>query len=178
MRLKTLAAILVGLGLAAVGAEASPINWTFSGTSGVAGTSGNITGSFEFDGSSISAWTINIPSNFFNPYTLPAETLTPSNSSQGGNGGAFTLFSSNDGNTLFYIVNAFDPGTAGTVTNEELIDQYQVSPGNFYEAIWTGNLVGTQVTPEPGTWALLGTGLLAMFGLGWRRRRAALTVEG
>jgi hypothetical protein len=38
-----------------------------------------------------------------------------------------------------------------------------------FRAEFTG---GTSVVPEPGTWALLGTGLLVVGGIAARRRRA------
>jgi len=173
MKLKALMAIMVGLGMAAAGAAASPVTWTIQNANALSPFSGSVTGGFSFDGSNISSWTIAMPSNSYSSENFPAETLTAGNSSQSGNGAAFTVFESNDGNFLFYIVNAFDPGTAGTVSGEELIEQYQASPNNYFEVIFEGNLVGTDTTPEPATWALLGTGMLGLLGLGVRMRRQA-----
>ena len=68
---------------------------------------------------------------------------------------------------------------SGFVTAVIVPADYSLPPGVFFPrpVPGDGSRVETVqlalVTPEPGTWALLGTGLLALAGVAHRRRRAA-----
>lgn len=62
---------------------------------------------------------------------------------------------------------------SGSVNNQiSILLTFVLSPGDT--ASFTSVFVVNQVVPEPASIALMGTGMLALVGIGWRRRRARM----
>ncbi len=62
----------------------------------------------------------------------------------------------------------------------QYITQVIVTPGDFNDWVGVDNITyrnaPSNVVPEPGTWALMSTGLMLLGGIAARRRRTAATV--
>ena len=76
--------------------------------------------------------------------------------------GGFALIKNSVVFTLSGLLEGFDPAALGSITNVNF--QYGT---NLTEP----NVSGVTPTPEPGTWVLMGTGLVGLLGYGWRRKQ-------
>ncbi|MGH9486519.1 MAG: PEP-CTERM sorting domain-containing protein [Terriglobales bacterium] len=173
-RITVWGALVCGLALAAAPAVAGPVVWTFQNFDGINGATGQITGSFVYNGSAITSWDITVPEDsiYRSPNTFPQVTFTEGNSSEFGSYLSEPEFATSSGGTLdlYFDVGPSDLSTPGTYNDANWFEDYQATSSSYIEADFGGTLVGTAETPEPATWALLGTGGLMLLGLAWRRR--------
>jgi hypothetical protein len=183
--LRLLPALLVGAALATTPLAAVAQNITFSGSGTVVEPfAGLATGAFGFS------------------FTLPQSPTPAFSSSAGfrldGVTGAFTQVGATTSLTgsLFFLTAAFDGGfefygtgpgaSVFNVDGPQLFSGTTAAPmfvlgsgtptrnsGTVRTTVSSYTIAAVSTVPEPGTWALLGTGLLAVGGVAARRKRTA-----
>ncbi|MDE2005278.1 MAG: PEP-CTERM sorting domain-containing protein [Rhodospirillales bacterium] len=136
-------------------------NPSFINTFAVSGCGSTFTGYSTAIGTS---FTCSFAANTVIPFTFGANTTgTPQTVVNG------QAYNSGLGYLVAMTNSTTSPGTTtGTSAFLGLSDGGSSGDNDYQDLV----IQVTEVVPEPGTFALLGSGMLGLFGLAWRRRRA------
>ncbi len=167
-------AVLASAGLAA----RADTTYTYTGNDfttveGPYTTSDSVSGSFTVAsplGDNLSNFGF-LPTSF--SFTDGVQTLTNSDASLGS---FFYVWTGGSGNVTSWNFGIPGPDLSGGIFTAATPSHYRTDSGGFSDSGMGVNFynpgtwsVQSSVTPEPGSWMLLGTGMLGLLGLGWKK---------